>query len=105
MIPEEDQVTPAEQAFGEALGHVRNATATLLGAEDQSSRSLLLGIAGLDLQGLFGEVWPVWIEDDRTAAESLAEAEQLLAEVIDQVPLGLWAALVSLRQQVSDGDR
>ena len=36
---------------------------------------------------------------------SLAEAERLLAGVIEQVPLGLWAALTSLRQQVSDGDR
>ncbi len=98
-------MTLAGYAFSDALGHVRNATATLLSAEDQSNRSLLLGIAGLDLQGLFGDTWPVWIEDDRTAAESLAEAERLLAEVVDQVPLGLWAALVSLRQQVSDGDR
>lgn len=105
MIPKEGQATPAGHAVSEALGHIRNATATLLGAEDQSNRSLLLGITGLDLQGLFGEVWPVWIEDDRTAEESLAEAERLLAEVIDQVPLGLWAALVLLRQQVSDGDR
>ena len=98
-------MTPVEYAFSEALGHIRNATTALLGAEDQSSHSLLLGIAGLDLQGLFGEVWPVWINDDRTAAESLAEAERVLAGVIDQVPLGLWAALASLRQQVSDGDR
>ena len=98
-------MTSAEYAFSEALGHVRNATSALLGAEDQSSRSLLWGIAGLDLQGLFGDIWPVWIDDGRTAAESLAEAERLLAEVIDQVPLGLWAALTSLRQQVSDGDR
>ncbi|MCW5951372.1 MAG: hypothetical protein KIT69_03865 [Propionibacteriaceae bacterium] len=98
-------MTPVEVAFSEALGHVRNATAALLGAEDQSNRSLLLGIAGLDLQSLFDGVWPVWIDDGRTAAESLAEAERLLAEVIDQVPLGLWAALTSLRQQVSDGDR
>ena len=105
MTPEDDQMTPAEYALSEALGHVRNATASLLGAEDQSSRSLLWGIAGLDLQSLFGDIWPVWIDDDRTAAESLAEAERLLTGVIDQVPLGLWAALTSLRQQVSDGDR
>lgn len=100
-----DQVAPVEYALSEALGHVRNATAALLGAEDQSRRSLLWGIAGLDLQVLFGDIWPVWIDDDRTAAESLAEAERLLAGVVDQVPLGLWAALTSLRRQVSDGDR
>ena len=96
---------PVEYALSEALGHVRNATAALLGAQEQSSRSLLWGIAGLDLQSLFGDTWPVWIDDDRTAAESLAEAERLLAGVIDQVPLGVWAALTSLRRQVSDGDR
>lgn len=105
MTSEGDQMTPVEYAFSEALGHVRNATAALLGAEDQSRRSLLWGIAGLDLQGLFGDTWPVWINDDRTAADSLAEAERLLAGVIDRVPLGLWAALTSLRRQVSDGDR
>lgn len=105
MTAEDDQMTRAEYAFSEALGHVRNATSALLGEEDQSSRSLLLGIAGLDLQGQFGDIWPVWIDDDRAAAESLAEAERLLAGVIDQVPLGLWAALTSLRRQVSDGDR
>ena len=66
---------------------------------------VLYTIAGLDLQGLFGEVWPVWIDDDRTALESLTEAERLLGGVLDQVPLGLWAALRSLREQVSDGDR
>ncbi|WP_298131136.1 hypothetical protein [Micropruina sp.] len=105
MTAEDDQMTPAEYAFSEALGHVRNATSALLGEEDQSSDSLLLGIAGLDLQGQFGDIWPVWIDDDRAAAESLAEAERLLGGVIDQVPLGLWAALTSLRRQVSDGDR
>lgn len=70
MTPEDDQTAPVEYVFGEALGHVRNATAALLSAEDQSSDSLLLGIAGLDLQGQFGDIWPVWIDDDRTAAES-----------------------------------
>ena len=39
------------------------------------------------------------------ARPQLTEAERLLGGVIDQVPLGLWAALTSLRQQVSDGDR
>ena len=105
MTSEDDQMGPVEYALSEALGHVRNATAALLGAQEQSSRSLLWGIAGLDLQSLFGDTWPVWIDDDRTAAESLAEAERLLAGVIDQVPLGVWAALTSLRRQVSDGDR
>ena len=105
MTSEGDQVPPVEYALSEALGHVRNATAALLGAQDQSSRSLRWGIAGLDLQGLFGDVWPVWIDDDLTAAESLAAAERLLGGVIDQVPLGLWSALRSLREQVSDGDR
>ena len=105
MTPEDDQMAPVEYAFSEALGHIRNATTALLGAQDQSRRSLLWGIASLDLQGLFGDTWPVWIDDDRTAADSLAEAERLLGGVIEQVPLGLWAALTSLREQVSDGDR
>lgn len=95
----------AEVAFSEALGHIRNATEELLGADDQSTESLLLGVAGLDLQAMFGEVWPAWIPNDRTAAESLAEAERILGEVIDQVPLGLWAALRSLREQVGNGHR
>ena len=102
MISEED-VAEAGVAFSVALGHIRNATEELLGADDQSTEGLLLGVAGLDLQAMFGEVWPAWIPHDRTAAESLAEAERVLGEVIDQVPLGLWAALRSLRGQVGDG--
>lgn len=104
MTSEED-VAAAEVAFGEALGHIRNATEELLGADDQSTEGLLLGVAGLDLQAMFGEMWPTWIPNDRSASESLAEAERILGEVIDQVPLGLWAALRSLREQVGDGHR
>jgi hypothetical protein len=104
MTSEED-VAEAEVAFSEALGHIRNATEELLGADDLSTGSLLLGVAGLDLQAMFGEVWPTWIPHERTAAESLFEAERILGEVIDQVPLGLWAALGSLRERVGDGDR
>lgn len=105
MTPGHDQISPVDGALSEALGHVRNATAALLGAEDQSSQTLLLGITGLDLQGLFGDVWPAYIDDTRTAAQSLAEAERILEGVIDQVPLGLWAGVRSLREQVSDGHR
>jgi len=101
----EENLAEAEVAFSEALGHIRNATEELLGADDQTTESLLLGVAGLDLQAMFGKVWPAWTPNDRTAAESLAEAERILGEVIDQVPLALWAALRSLREQVGDGDR
>lgn len=104
MTSDED-VAAVEVAFSEALGHIRNATEELLGADDQSTETLLLGVAGLDLQAMFGEAWPTWIPDERTAAESLAEAERILEAIIDQVPLGLWAALRSLREQVGDGDR
>lgn len=92
-----------EVALGEALGHIRNATAALLGGEDPSVESLSLGAEALGLQDMLGDVWPAYIEDERTAAQSLAEAERLLSEVIDHLPLGVWAALKSLRQRVSDG--
>lgn len=94
-----------EDAFSEALGHLRNATAALLGAQDQDKESLLLGIAALEVQGLFGDVWPTYIADGRTVAESLAEAERILGEVIDHVPLALWAGLRSLRERAGDGQR
>lgn len=102
MTPADEQLV-VDAAFSRALGHVRHATQSLLAAEDQPTRSLLLGIAGLDLQALFGDVWPEYIDDDTTAAESLAEAERTLTTVIDHVPLALWAALRSLREQVGDG--
>lgn len=54
---------------------------------------------------MFGDVWPAWIPNGRTASDSLACAAASLVPVLDQVPLGLWAALQSLRWQVSDGLR
>ena len=105
MTADDESAGQVERALGEALGHVRNATAALLGGEDQSEQSLLWGIAGLDLQGLFGEVWPAYIDDDLTAAESLTAAERALVRVLDEVPLAVWAGLRSLREQVDDGER
>lgn len=99
------QMTQVEGAFSVALGHVRNATERLLGDDDPSSDSLLLGIAGLELQAMFADVWPAWIPGEHTAAESLESAEDALGEVIDDVPLALWAALRSLRGRVGDGHR
>jgi hypothetical protein len=101
----EDHSAEVEDALAEALGHIRNATEELLGADDQTTASLLLGVAGLDLQAKFGEVWPAWVPHERSAAGSLAEAERILGKVIDQVPLGLWAALRSLLERVGDGHR
>jgi len=101
----EDHLAEVEDALGEALGHIRNATGELLGADDQTTGSLLLGVAALDLQAMFGEVWPAWIPNERTAAESLECAEVVLGAVIDDVPLALWAALRSLRKQVGNGHR
>lgn len=105
MIREDGLAADVEEVFGEALGHIRNATAELLGADDATGESLLLGIQGLELQEMLSDVWPAYIPDDRPAAELLGEAERLLGEVIDSVPLAVWAALRSLREQVSDGDR
>lgn len=99
MSPDDD----VEDVVGEALGHIRNATAALLGADDPSGASLLLGAEALGVQDMLGDVWPACIEDERSAAESLAKAERLLEEVLDYVPLGVWAALRSLRQRVGDG--
>lgn len=104
MTADHPEMGQVEWALAEALGHIRNASAALLGAEDQSYPTLPLGIAGLDLQGLFGDVWPAYIDDELTATESLAAAEHVLGEVADQVPLAIWAGLRSLRQQVGDGD-
>lgn len=105
MTSEDEQLATVEHALSSALGHIRNATEALLSAVDQTQHGLLLGIAGLDLQGLFGDVWPAYIEDDLSAAESLAEAARTLGEVIDHVPLALWTALRSLRERVGDGHR
>lgn len=94
-----------EDAFAEALGHIRNATERLLGDDDQGTNTLLLGLSCLDLQRMLVDVWPAWVPNERTAPESLACAEAALGEVIDHVPLAIWAALRSIRQQVGDGDR
>ena len=96
MTASDDETGQVEWALSDALGHVRNATVALLGSGDQSERSLLLGIAGLDLQGLFGQVWPAYIGDDLSASESLAAAQHVLALVVDDVPLAIWAGLRSL---------
>ena len=105
MTAGDEVMGQVEWALSEALGHIRNATAALLGNEEQSEQSLLWGIAGLDLQGLFGDVWPAYIDDELTAAESLAAAERALDPVVDEVPLAIWAGLGWLREQVGDGDR
>lgn len=94
-----------ESAFAEALGHIRNATERLFGADAPPTDGLLLGLSCLDLQSMFGDAWPIWVPDERTASESLACAEVALGGVIDHVPLGIWAALRSLREQVGDGNR
>jgi hypothetical protein len=100
----QDEVDAAvAEVLGEAVGHLRNATEMLLAAEDPSGTSLLLGVESLELQDMLGEIWPAYIEDDRTAAESLAKAESLLAQVIDDVPLAVSVRLRSLRRQVDDG--
>jgi hypothetical protein len=104
MTSDQPRIPELEAAFSEALGHVRNATETLL-ADVSSAESLQLGLQCLELQDLLGEVWPRFIPNERTAAGSLACAERALGGVIDQVPLAVWAALRSLREQVGDGDR
>lgn len=101
-IPNE-QPASVRDALSLALGHIRNATAALLDADDQSTDTLLMGIASLELQSLFGDVWPMYVDNGLTAAESLAEAERVLGEVVDDVSLAVWAALRSLREQVSRG--
>lgn len=103
MTIHNEPAASVRDAFSLALGHVRNATVALLDADDQATGTLLAGIAGLELQSLFGDVWPAYVDDGRTVAESLAEAERILAEVVDDVPLAVWAALRSLREQVSRG--
>lgn len=105
MTPPDRVMSNVEDAFSEALGHIHNATERRLGADDPTTDSLLLGLNCLDLQGLFGDVWPVWVPNERTPSESLACAEATLAEVVDHVPLAIWAALRSLREQVGDGHR
>lgn len=105
MTAGDETMGQVEWALSEALGHIRNATAALLVNENQPEQSLLWGNAGLDLQGQFGDVWPAYIDDDLTAAESLAAAERALDPVVDDVPLAIWAGLRSLREQVGDGDR
>ncbi len=97
------RVDQVDDAFSEALGHIRNATEAL--ADEHTSESMLLGLSCVDLQHTLGDVWPAWIPNERTASESLACAASALAEVIDYVPLAVWAALESLRRQVDDGHR
>ena len=94
-----------EETLGQALGHIRNATETLLGDSSRTAEPLLLGISCLDLQSMFGEIWPASIPNALTASESLARAEAELATILDDVPLAIWAALRSLRGQVDDGHR
>ena len=105
MTSPDREMSNVEDAFSEALGHIRNATERLLGDDDQTTDSLLLGLNCLHLQGMFSDVWPAWVPNERTPSESLDSAEARLAEVLDQVPLAIWAALQSLREQVGDGHR
>ena len=62
----------AEATLGQALGHLRNATANLLGGDDRRSETLLLGVQGLELQDMLGDILPVYINDKRAVADSLA---------------------------------
>lgn len=94
-----------EEARGRALGHIRNATETILGDSSRPAGSVLLGISCLDLQSMFGDIWPAWIPNELTASESLARAEAELVTILDDVPLAIWVALRSLRGQVGDGHR
>lgn len=103
MTTEAGQLGDVDYALSCASGHIRNATETLLA--DDNDLALLLGLRSLELQSMFGDVWPAWIPNERTASESLACAASSLVPVLDQVPLGLWAALQSLRRQVSNGHR
>lgn len=105
MTTPERELNNVEYAVSVALGHIRNATERLLGEDDPTTDSLLLGLNGLDLQTMFGDVWPAWVPNERTALESLACAQATLAGVLDHVPLAIWAGLRSLRQQVGDGHR
>lgn len=43
----------------------------------------MLGILALELQDMLGDVWPAFVDFERTAGESLALAERLLSNVID----------------------
>lgn len=86
-------------AMGIALGHVRNAVAAFVAAEDSSGESLFLAAECLELEGLFSEFGVVAAVVDREvgALESLDLAAEALAAVRPSVPLVLWAGLQALR--------
>lgn len=90
-------------AFAVALGHVRNAVAAFVAAEDPSGESLFLAAECLDLEGLFSEfgVIPEVVDLEAGARESLDLAAEALAAVRPAVPLVLWAALQALRARAA----
>lgn len=105
MNADDRDTVHVEEALSLALGHIRNATETLLSNNSKRAEPLLLGISCLDLQSMFGGAQPAWIPNELTASESLARAEEELATILDDVPLAIWAELRSLREQVGDGQR
>ena len=86
-----------------ALGHVRNAVAAFVAAEDPTGESLFLAAECLDLEGLFSEfdVVPEVVDRDAGAPESLGLAAEVLASVRPHVPLALWASLQALRRRAA----
>jgi len=86
-----------------ALGHVRNAAAAFVAAEDPTGESLFLAAECLDLEGMFSEfdVIPEVVDRDVGAPESLDLAAEVLASVRPNVPLALWAGLQALRRRAA----
>ena len=89
--------------LGRALGHLRNASAAFLAADDLSSECLFLAAECLDLEGLFTElgVAPEFVDEGLDAAGSLSRAWALLEEIRPVVPLAVWVAVQALRARAA----
>lgn len=90
-------------ALAIALGHVRNAAAGFVAAEDPTGESLFLAAECLDLEGLYSEfgVVPEVVARDIGASESLDLAAEVLASVRPNVPLAVWAGMQALRRRAA----
>ena len=90
-------------ALGLALGHVRNAAAAFVAAEDDSGESLFVAAECLELEGLFADfhVIPVPVDAGLGGVESLQAAAVALGNDPTSVPLTVWVGVEALRARVS----
>ena len=85
------------------MGHVHNASAAFVAAEDDSGEPLFLAAECLELEALFADfdVVPELVDTGLGGVESLQAASQALDQASGSVPLALWAGVETLLARAS----